>query len=118
MTLSRRSILLALPVAMTAGAARAHHGWGNYDSTKPFTLTGTITKAIYENPHTEIEMRVDGKTRRFVLAPPLRMRSRGLEAPMIEPGKTCTVHGYPHKTDPEEARIEYILIDGKRIELR
>lgn len=118
MTLSRRSILLALPVAMAAGGARAHHGWGAYDTEKAFTLTGTITKSTYENPHCEIEMRAGGKTWRFVLAPPFRMRNRGVEAAMIEPGKTCTVHGYPHKTDPEEARIEYILLGGKRFELR
>jgi len=37
---------------------------------------------------------------------------------MIAPGKTCTVYGYPHTNNPDEARIEYIILDGKRIELR
>jgi hypothetical protein len=34
------------------------------------------------------------------------------------PGKTCTVFGYPHTNNPDEARIEYIIVDGKRVELR
>ena len=42
----------------------------------------------------------------------------GATADLIAPGKTCTVFGYPHTSKPDEARIEYIVLDGKRIELR
>jgi len=28
------------------------------------------------------------------------------------------VFGYPHTSNPDEARIEYIILDGKRVELR
>jgi hypothetical protein len=55
---------------------------------------------------------------RFVLAPPSRMQQRGITPDLIAPGKTCTVFGYPHTSNPDEARIEYIILDGKRIELR
>jgi hypothetical protein len=53
-----------------------------------------------------------------VLAPPFRMQSRGATPELVAVGKTCTVYGYPHTSKPDEARIEYIVVDGKRIELR
>ena len=119
--LTRRSILAlsaTLPAILPAGVARAHHGWGSYDTAKAFTLTGRIVKSAFDNPHCEIEVEGEGKTWSFVLAPPFRMQNRGITADMIGPGKTCTVHGYPHKTNPREARIEHITLDGKRFELR
>jgi hypothetical protein len=117
MTRITRRLLLASAV-LAPTAARAHHGWGSYDTGKAFTLTGPIVKSAYENPHCEIEVQVDGKLWQFVLAPPFRMQNRGVTPEMIAPGKTCTVYGYPHKTDAKEARIEHITLDGKRYELR
>jgi hypothetical protein len=113
-----RRLFLSLAAALAPGAAIAHHGWGGYDTSKSFTLTGKILKSTYENPHCEIEMEVDGKHWRFVLAPPSRMERRGITPDIIAPGKTCTVFGYPHTSNPDEARIEYIIVDGKRTELR
>lgn len=46
------------------------------------------------------------------------MTRRGITPEMIAVGKTCTVFGYPHKTELDEARIEYIIPDEKRIEPR
>jgi hypothetical protein len=113
-----RRLFLALAAALVPSAAIAHHGWGGYDTSKSFTLTGKILKSTYENPHCEIEMEVDGKHWHFVLAPPFRMQARGVTPDMIAVGKTCTVFGYPHTTKPDEARIEYIIVDDKRVELR
>ena len=118
MTSTTRRGFLSLAAALVPGAAIAHHGWGGYDTSKSFTVTGKILKSTCENPHCEIEMDVGGKHWRFVLAPPSRMQRRGITADDIAPGKTCTVFGYPHTSDPEEARIEYIILDGNRIELR
>jgi hypothetical protein len=118
MTSITRRLFLSLAAALAPGAAIAHHGWGGYDTSKSFTVTGEILKSTYENPHCEIEMKVNGKHWRFVLAPPSRMQQRGITADMILPGKTCTVFGYPHTSNPDEARIEYIILDGKRVELR
>ncbi len=118
---SRRAILGMAVTGLAAIAARradAHHGWGSYDAGRPITLTGPILKSAYENPHCEIEVRGDGKIWRFVLAPPFRMRNRGIEPDMIKAGAVCTVFGYPHTSDPAEARIEYIVLAGKRFELR
>src|SRR5256886_14562137 len=113
-----RRLFLSLAAAVAPGAAIAHHGWGGYDTSKSFTVTGQILKSAFENPHCEIAMEVDRKHWRFVLAPPSRMERRGITPDMLAPGQTRTVVGYPHTSNPDEARIEYIVLDGKRVELR
>ena len=118
---TRRFILAtcaALPAGLLPGAARAHHGWGSYDTGRAFTLSGPIVKSSFDNPHCAIEVQGEGKTWSFMLAPPFRMQNRGITADMIASGKTCTVYGFPHKSDPREARIEHITLEGKRYELR
>ena len=74
MTSITRRWFLSLAAALVPSAAFAHHGWGGYDTSKSFTVTGKILKSTYENPHCEIEMEVDGKHWHFVLAPPSRMQ--------------------------------------------
>jgi hypothetical protein len=113
-----RRLFLSLAASLAPASAIAHHGWGGYDTSKSFTVTGRILKSTFENPHCEIEMEVDGKHWHFILAPPSRMLTRGATADLIAPGKTGTVFGYPHTSKPGEARIDYIVLDGKRIELR
>jgi hypothetical protein len=113
-----RRLFLSLAAALAPGSAIAHHGWGGYDTAKSFTATGKILRSTYQNPHCEIEMDVAGKRWHFVLAPPARMERRSVTRDAIAPGKTCTVFAYPHTSNPDEARVEYIILDGKRVELR
>ena len=61
MTSITRRLFLSLAAALAPGAAIAHHGWGGYDTSKSFTATSKILKSTYENPHCEIEMKVNGK---------------------------------------------------------
>jgi hypothetical protein len=104
---------LALP-----GAALAHHGWSEYDSTQPLKLTGKIVEYGYEHPHGHVRLQTPGKTWFGVLAPPSRMDRRGLAQDMLKPGTTATLEGYPNRSKPEEMRAERITVGGKTIELR
>jgi hypothetical protein len=88
MTSITRRFFLSLAAALAPGSVVAHHGWGGYDTSKSFTVTGKILKSTFENPHCEIEMEVDGKRWHFVLAPPSRMQARGATADLIAVGKT------------------------------
>jgi len=96
----------------------AHHGWSGYDDKKPMTLTGTIKASGYENPHSFVDVEVDGKTWHAVLAPPSRMEARGISKDMIKVGNTVTVMGLQSKTVPTEVKIERMTIDGKTTEIR
>ena len=74
-----RAAILASTVALAlgAGTAAAHHGWGGYDATQVLTLTGTVKQSAFENPHGELQLETQGKVWRVVLAPPFRMQNRG-----------------------------------------
>lgn len=100
------------------GQAAAHHGWSEYDSAKPLTVTGTIRESGYEHPHGHVRLETPGKTWTVVLAPPSRMERRGLPAAAIRPGVQATVVGYANRTKPEEMRAERITTGGKTVELR
>ncbi len=109
--------LLAVPAAVST-AALAHHGWSEYDSTKPLKLTGKILESGYEHPHGFLRLEAPGKTWRVVLAPPSRMEFRGLSKALLQPGGSATVEGYQNRSHPEELRAERITVGGKAVELR
>jgi hypothetical protein len=104
--------------ATFAAAAYAHHGWSEYDSSKPLTLSGTIKESGYEHPHGHVRLESPGKTWFVVLAPPSRMERRGLPAADLKPGNKVTVIGYPNRNKPEEMRAERITVNEKTVELR
>jgi hypothetical protein len=106
-------VLLAFPAL-----ALAHHGWSEYDSTKPLKLTGKILESGYEHPHGFIRLDTPGKTWTVVLAPPSRMEARGLARERIGKGANATIEGYANRSKPEELRAERITVDGKTVELR
>ncbi len=48
----RNAIFCVLAVLGMAGAASAHHPFADdFDRTKPITLTGTVSKVEWTNPH-------------------------------------------------------------------
>jgi hypothetical protein len=113
-----------LVAALFAASAFAHHGWSEYDSSKPLKLSGKILESGYEHPHGHIRLQTIGKdgkadrTWNVVLAPPSRMEFRGLPREMLKPGAEASVEGYPNRDKPEELRAERITIQGKTVELR
>ena len=109
------STLLALTITLPAAA---HHGWSEYDSTKPLTFTGKILESGYEHPHGHIRLETPGKKWHVVLAPPSRMENRGLAKDALNKGNTVTVVGYANREKPEEMRAERITAGGKTVELR
>src|SRR5262249_46038747 len=46
--IARWGVVLGLVVG---AVALAHHGWSDYDETRPLTLTGVIRASTYEQPH-------------------------------------------------------------------
>ena len=115
--MKRTPALAALLLAMSASAA-AHHGWSEYDATRPQQLTGTIEESGYRQPHGYVRLKTPDKTWLVVLAPPSRMENRGLARDMLAVGSTVTVVGYPNRTKPAELRAERITVGDKVTELR
>lgn len=115
-----RRVLIGSTAALTlaAGAALAHHGWGEYDASKMFTLEAPIETVNPGNPHAVVTVKHDGKTWLVVLAPPSRMQTRGLPATTLKVGMSVKLEGYPKRTGEPEMRAERITANGKTIELR
>ena len=107
-----------LALALVSSAVLAHHGWSEYDASKPVTLTGKILASGYEHPHGHVRLAAPGKTWNVVLAPPSRMEFRGLSKAMLAPGGTASVEGYANRHEPDELRAERITVQGKTVELR
>lgn len=117
-TLSRPVLGMAFVSAVAlAGTALAHHGWSGYESDIQ-KLSGVIEQSSYGNPHGSIELQSADKTWKVVLAPPSRMKNRGLTEDMLKVGTTATVEGYRSTSDEQELRAERITIAGKTVELR
>lgn len=116
MKLMLRSVGVSL--LLVATAAFAHHGWSEYDTSKPMELSGSIEQMNYANPHGSVKLKTAEKTWTVVLAPPSRMESRGLTRQMLKIDNEARVKGYQSKTDPDELRAESITIDDKTVELR
>ena len=117
MNLTLRRVLAAT-LTVAAAAAHAHHGWSEYDSSKPLKLSGVIKESGYEHPHGHVRLESEDRTWFVVLAPPSRMTARGLPGSELKPGNKAEVVGYANRNKPEEMRAERITIGGKTVELR
>ena len=109
---------IGFSLLLAATAAFAHHGWSEYDSSKPLQLKGTIEESGYSHPHGFVRLKTQDKTWNVVLAPPSRMENRGLSRDMLSVGSTASVVGYQNRNHPDELRAERITVGGKTTELR
>lgn len=96
----------------------AHHGWSEYDASRPLQLVGTVEESGYVHPHGFVRLKTDDRIWTIVLAPPTRMQNRGLSKEMLATGNRASVYGYPKRDDAQELRAERITIGGKTTELR
>jgi len=113
-----RRLFVAASLLLIPAGAWAHHGWSSYDSERTLELKGSIQSSQYQQPHGTLKLAVDKQTWLVVLAPPTRMKARGLEPAMLKPGTEATVVGYPHRKTELELRAERISVAGKTVKLR
>jgi hypothetical protein len=111
-------ISLALAFLFCASFTFLHHGWADYDQTKPTDFETKIEESIYENPHVLAKVKYQKEQITVFLAPTSRMTDRGLTGDMIKKGTSVRLVAYPHKTEKNEMRAERIFVDGKKFELR
>lgn len=114
----RTRLVLLAALAVLAGPALAHHGWGSYDAAHPVTVTGPILTSKFENPHVTITVRGSDKVWTVTLAPASRMDSRGAVQAVVAVGKDVTAFGYPSTVEKDEMRAERITVDSKTYEMR
>lgn len=100
----RRDLVLALALVCALGPTlSAHHSVsGQFDSSKPITLKGVVSKVDWMNPHVYVFLDVkesDGSVTTWALStlPTAMMRRAGLtkESMTGAPGETVTIDAIP-----------------------
>ena len=120
-------VLLTAGFAVMAASAAAHHSVsGQYDSAKPLTLTGVISKVDWINPHIYLYLDVkdkDGIVSSWTLStlPTAMMRRAGLtkEALQGKPGEVVTINAIAARDETKRlgwiSKITYA--DGHHVQL-
>jgi hypothetical protein len=122
----KRAFILGVAAAVAAllgsGAALAHHSFAaEFDRNMPITVTGTVTKVEWANPHARfyIDAKDDaGKTVNwdFELASPNGLMRRGWNRNSMKIGDVVTVTGHRAKNNPLVGNASTVtLADGKRL---
>lgn len=113
---------LAMALGLAAVPALAHHSFAaEYDAAKPVTLTGTVTKVEWMNPHARfyIDVKDDaGKVTNWELelGSPNGLMRRGWTRNSMKPGDTVTVAGSLAKDGSNLANARTVkLTDGRNL---
>ena len=109
-------------LASAAAPALAHHSFAaEFDRNKMVTLTGTVTKVEWANPHARFYIDVkdpSGKVNNwdFELSSPNGLMRRGWTRNSLKLGDTVTVNGWAAKNAANVANASTVtLADGKKV---
>ena len=127
----RRLVVLpsvACAILCVASAVTAHHSFdAEYDSKKPFTITGFVTKLDWLNPHAFVSIDVkDGssvKNYRIEMGPPYALVRGGWKRDTIKIGDKVTVVNAAAAKDGSNAggsmpTTAMVLADGQKLTMR
>ncbi len=104
--IKRRPIVLVAGLLLTPLTAWAHHAFSSeFDADKPFTVTGTVVKVEWVNPHSWIHIDVtedDGSVTSWMMegGTPNALLRRGITRTVLTVGSEVVVRGYQSK-DPD-----------------
>jgi hypothetical protein len=124
----RASVVLGVLVLGAAGA-RAHHSFdAEYDSRKPITVTGFVTKLDWVNPHAYVYLDVkdDGgavKNYKIEMGPPYALARGGWKRDTVKIGDKVTVTNAALAKDGSNGAgsmpmTSMTLADGQKLVMR
>ncbi len=119
---SVRALALIVGVVLSVHPLRAHHSFAaEYDAKKPATLTGSVTKVEWTNPH--VRFYIDVKEQagtvtnwEFTMGAVNGLLRRGWTMNLLKPGDTVTVNGYLARDGSHLANARVVtLSDGRKM---
>jgi hypothetical protein len=111
-------------IALTGAAApvHAHHSFAaEFDSKQPVTLTGTVTKVEWQNPHTYFYIDVkDEKTGKFnnwacEMGSPNGLAGQGWTRNTLKVGMQVSLQGSRAKDGTYKVNARNVTVDGNRL---
>lgn len=120
---SRVPVILAVAVAISIfpSAALAHHGNATYDTDKRVTISGTVTKWVWSNPHCLILVDATGESGQIVhwvleTENPSSMIRSGWTKDSVTVGDQISMTVMPVKAGGAVGRIvEVVLPNGQKL---
>lgn len=115
-------LIAAFSLLLAAPSVWAHHAFAaEYDSSKPVTLSGTVTKIEWTNPHARFYVDVKDAQGQvlnwdFELSSPNALIRRGWTRNALKLGDTVTVTGYLAKDGAHMANAREVTMgDGRKV---
>lgn len=114
-------VLVVAALGLTALPSLAHHSFAAlYDTSKPVTLRGTVTRVDWTNPHVIFYMDVrdeTGKTSNwaFEVGSPNTLMRAGWHRNTLKPGDVITVKGSRAKDNSNQGNATTILGSDGRV---
>jgi hypothetical protein len=117
------SRIAAFCVALTlVGSAAAHHSFSaEFSRDLPVSVTGTVSRVEWMNPHARFYLQVtdekgDAVTWNFELTTPNLLMRQGWAKDSLQVGDTVTVTGWRARNDPHVANASNVkLSSGKEL---
>jgi hypothetical protein len=115
-------VIASLGLLIAAAPVFAHHSFAaEYDNAKPITLTGTVTKVEWMNPHARFYINVKDNAGavagwEFELGSPNGLARRGWTRNSMKEGDVVIVDGYMAKDGSKLANARNVkLADGRSL---
>jgi hypothetical protein len=108
----------AVGLLLAAMPTLAHHSFmAEYDQTRLITLSGTVTKVSWKNPHVTMNLDVKDETGKVTnweleLASPNGLLSQGWKIDSLKPGIRVTVAGFGARDGSHMASARKIVVGG------
>jgi hypothetical protein len=121
--MKRKFFGLSAALAMAPAAnVTAHHSFSaEFDREQPITLTGTVTKLEWTNPHARIYIDVKDASGNvsnwdFELGPPNGLMRLGWNRNSLRQGHVVTINGFLSKAQSNVANARTVhLADGRQV---
>jgi len=101
-----------------APMATAHHSVLAYDGSTPTTITGTVVKVLWQNPHAyiDLDVTVDGTRARWIVENegPVALERLGWTKQTLRSGETVTITGARARDGSTRMRCASVTLANAR----